>query len=109
MIAARWITIASLLLVGCSALHQEPPPLHPGAAADAAGFEIQFNLPRESFVSAGRNDYFILEPGYQHTYKGEDEELTITVLEETKLVDGVETRVVEERESADGKVVEVSR
>ena len=35
--------------------------------------------------------------------------LTITVLNETKNVDGVETRVVEEREVAAGQIVEVSR
>jgi hypothetical protein len=32
-----------------------------------------------------------------------------TVLDETKMVDGVETRVLEERETKDGKLVEVSR
>jgi hypothetical protein len=33
----------------------------------------------------------------------------ITVLDETEMVDGVTTRVVEERESVDGKLIEVSR
>ena len=36
-------------------------------------------------------------------------QLTITVLDEVKTVAGVETRVVEERETADGQLVEVSR
>src|SRR5262249_15116139 len=36
-------------------------------------------------------------------------EVTVTVLNETKKVDGVETRVVEERETKDGKLVEVSK
>jgi hypothetical protein len=35
--------------------------------------------------------------------------LTITVLKETKLVDGVETQVVEEKETANGQVTEISR
>jgi len=35
--------------------------------------------------------------------------LTITVLPETKVVDGVETRVVEERETVDGQIAEISR
>jgi hypothetical protein len=35
--------------------------------------------------------------------------LVITVLDETRVVGGIETRVVEERESADGALVEVSR
>ena len=37
------------------------------------------------------------------------EELVISILNETKVVDGVKTRVVEERESEDGELVEVSR
>ena len=35
--------------------------------------------------------------------------MIISVLDETKMVDGVETRVVEERETRDGKLVEISR
>jgi hypothetical protein len=35
--------------------------------------------------------------------------LTISVLNETKTVDGVETRIVEEREVAAGRTIEVSR
>jgi hypothetical protein len=33
----------------------------------------------------------------------------VTVLDETKVVDGVETRVVEERESVNGQPIEISR
>jgi len=67
----------------------------------------------EKCLSTGRNEYFILEPGYQLTLEGKASskkvELIVTVLNETRVVDGVETRVVEERESADGNLVEVSR
>ncbi len=66
-----------------------------------------------AFVSHGRNPYFILEPGYRLHLKGKENaksvDLVITVLDETMIVDGVETRVVEERESVDGTVVEISR
>jgi hypothetical protein len=66
-----------------------------------------------TFANEGANQFFILEPGYRQTFVGEEDgeevELVITVLDETKEVDGVETRVVEERESADGELVEVSR
>lgn len=65
------------------------------------------------FSSAGRNPFFVLEPGYQLRLAGLEKkvlvELTITVLNETKIVDGVETRVIEERETHDGVLVEVSR
>ena len=57
----------------------------------------------------GRNPYFILEPGYFLVLRKGNEELTITVLDETKKVDGVETRVVEEKETKNGKLVEISR
>ena len=53
--------------------------------------------------------YFILEPGYQLVLEGGQERLTITVLDEIKMVDGVETRVVEERETKGGELIEVSR
>jgi hypothetical protein len=51
----------------------------------------------------------VLEPGYRLTLQDGDERLVITVLDETKVVDGVETRVVEERESKRDALVEVSR
>ncbi len=40
---------------------------------------------------------------------GKELQLIMTVLNETKIVDGVETRVVEERETEGGNLVEVSR
>jgi len=72
-----------------------------------------FGEDKSDLVSSGKNSYFILEPGYllllQGTEKGKKTELAIRVLTETKQIDGVETRVVEERETKDGKPVEVSR
>jgi predicted lipase len=72
-----------------------------------------FDLENCDFASTGENSYFILEPRYQVILEGEEDEeelqLTMTVLDETKVVDGVETRVVEEKESEGGNLVEVSR
>jgi hypothetical protein len=69
----------------------------------------EFAVEKSELSSTGRNPYFILEPGYQSVFEGGRERLIISVLDETKMVDGVETRVVEERETRDGKLVEVSR
>jgi hypothetical protein len=72
-------------------------------------------FPVEEFSSVGANPYFILKPGYFLILEGMDGgekiRLTITVLDETRIVDGVETRVVEEREKsvADDSLIEVSR
>jgi hypothetical protein len=70
-----------------------------------------FMVDEKDLATTGRNPYFILEPGYQLYYESPDkkETLTITVLDETKKVGGIETRVVEEREIEDGKVKELSR
>jgi len=72
-----------------------------------------FGVNEKNLSPTGRNRYFILEPGYQLVFEGKEDDaavqLTITVLKETKRVDGVETRVVEERETLNGKLAEVSR
>jgi hypothetical protein len=91
-----------LLLVGCAS---PPPP--PEVFLDT------FVVGAEDWTSSGSNSYFILEPGYVLELAGEehgkDMHLVVTVTNETKVVDGVETRVVEERESEGDEVVEVSR
>ena len=74
-----------------------------------SGWVDRFDVDKKDFVSIGANDYSRLEPGYVLVLEKGKERLVITVLDETKVVDGVETRVVEERESKDGKLVEVSR
>jgi hypothetical protein len=77
--------------------------------AQGPSWTDRFSVVPGSLVSAGRSPYFILEPGYQLVLEEGAERLTITVLPETKTVDGVETRVVEERETKAGKLVEISR
>ena len=74
-----------------------------------SGWVDRFDVDKKDFVTVGANDHFRLEPGYVLVLEKGKERLVITVLDETKLVDGVETRVVEERESKDGRIVEVSR
>ncbi|NTU52056.1 MAG: hypothetical protein HGA94_06455 [Candidatus Aminicenantes bacterium] len=73
------------------------------------GWTDTFAVDKKDFVSVGSNDFFRLEPGYVLTLEKGKVRLVITVLDETKLVDGVETRVVEERESKGGALAEISR
>jgi hypothetical protein len=72
-------------------------------------FTSTFLEQKSDLVATGRNPYFILEPGEQLVLEAGKVQLTITVLDETKTVDGVETRVIEERETKDGQLAEVSR
>src|SRR5687768_7876306 len=66
-----------------------------------------------TFSATGSNPYFILEPNYRQVLvaneSGTELELIITVLNETREVNGTETRVVEERETENGELVEISR
>ena len=62
-----------------------------------------------TFSSLGRNRFFILVPGHQLVLESPEEKVVITVLDETRRVGNVETRVVEEREEEDGQLKEVSR
>ncbi len=83
------------------------------AAAAEPAYADTFAEAQGGWTSVGRNPYFVLEPGWQLVLEGEEDgeaaRLTITVLDQTRTVAGVETRVVEEREEADGELVEVSR
>lgn len=96
--------LCSLLLAGTAAAHDPE-------------FTQDFNRERCTFTTSGTNPYFPLWPGYSLLLEGEEEDegetveiaARITVLTETEMVDGVLTRVVEERESEDGELVEVSR
>jgi hypothetical protein len=74
-----------------------------------AGWTWDFSAEKADLVPTGRNRYFILEPGHFRVLVRGKGQLRITVLEETKKVDGVLTRVVEEKETKGGKLVEVSR
>ena len=63
------------------------------------------------FVTTGRNNYFILEPGYQLTLQNKSgkSKLEITVTDEIKKVNNIDTRVVVEKEWNNGDLMEMSR
>ncbi len=74
-----------------------------------SSWQEEFDIAGCNLMTTGRNQYFVLEPGHQVVLESSDTKLAITVLDETKTVDGVMTRVVEEREWEDGELFEVSR
>ena len=99
--------IATLCVAGCGGTPASSP-------AGKSTWQEEFGLSDCNLVSTGRNEYFVLEPGFQLVLEetnllGKHEKLAITVLEETREVDGILTRVVEEREWRDGELIEVSR
>jgi len=70
---------------------------------------VEFHLDKDELSTIGRNPHFILEPGYYLVLENGAERVTITVLNSTKRVGEIETRVVEEKETKGGKLVEISR
>ena len=69
----------------------------PVQAADSK-WQEEFGITSCTLQTTGRNQYFVLEPGFQLVLEGDGARVQITVLDETKVVGGVTTRVVEERE-----------
>ena len=72
-------------------------------------WQEEFGILDCTLVTTGQNPYFILEPGFQLVLEGGNTKLMITVLDETMVVDDVETRVVEEREWKNDELIEVSQ
>jgi len=86
------------------------------AGQEAAGgrpWTQTFNAAPADLATTGENPYFVLAPGYQLILEGKEAgaavRLVITVLDETKKIAGYDTRVVEERETKNADLVEVSR
>ena len=77
--------------------------------ATGSSWQDKFDLAACNLQPTGRGEYFVLEPGFQLVLEGGGVKLEITVLNETKRIDGVDTRVVEEREWKGGKLYEVAR
>ncbi len=89
--------------------------LFPSCATDGvkarwqSSWQQEFDLTSRDLSSTGKNLYFILEPGYQIVLEGSAGKVEITVLDETKVVDGITTRILEEREWTRGELSEISR
>ena len=101
MNAKKWFVLSFALLgAGSSALAQ--------GTQQAAEWQEDFATAACTMQTTGRNPYLVLEPGFQLLLEGGGTRLQITVLEQTKTVGGVVTRVVEEKEFKSGKVHEVT-
>ncbi len=98
------IPIAVICTLGCSEAQEE------------SSWKADFNLSDRVLEPTGKNPYFILEPGFQLVLEDASglsgsakSKLVITVLDETRVVDGTTTRVVEEREWKNNELFEVAR
>jgi hypothetical protein len=119
VVVATLLIGGMFILTGMEVYGQEQPQQQPASPSTSPSTDettewmSSFNLENCDFASTGENSYFILKPGYQVTLEGEEDgedlQLVMTVLNETKVVNGIETRVVEEKETEGGNLVEISR
>ncbi len=72
-------------------------------------WQSTFSVDKRISEFRGPNPYFNLSPGYQLSYTHKKDAEVVTVLNETRVIDGVTTRVVEDRESHDGKLAELTQ
>jgi hypothetical protein len=109
-ITMRKATSGVAMAVLCAVFAFSPGVTAPAAtAALQEEYQTEFNLPARSLTHTGESTYFILIPGYQLVLDDGQERVTITVLNETREINGITTRIVEEREEEFGELGEVSR
>ena len=92
--------LTGVALVAAAALAWQESP---------GGWRSNLAVDKKTLASTGNNPYFVLTPGYRLSYEHGKDTLTTTVLNETRQIDGVETRVVEDRETKNGQLVELTR
>jgi hypothetical protein len=79
------------------------------SGAGDSGWQQEFDFRQCRMSPTGRNQYFILEPGFQLELREKSERLVITVLDDVRTIDGVVTRVVESKEWKNGDLYEIAR
>ena len=94
---------------GCKSHKDSPAPATEAVVPADDGWRRDFTVNKADLGPAGANPYLNLSPGVKYVFRDGKTTLTIRVLQETRVVDGVTTRVVEEREEEGGRPKEVSR
>ncbi len=79
------------------------------ASGLAAQWRSDFPVDPNNLGAVGHNSYFILTPGHTLHFVEGSVRRTLTVLPQTVTIDGIECRVVEDREEKKGKPIEVTR
>jgi hypothetical protein len=85
------------------------PALRGSVAQSRPEWRERFDVNKADLLPTGTNAYITMQPGRVLKLKHANDTLTVTVLPETQEVDGVVTGVLEERETSNGQLVEVSR
>ena len=80
-----------------------------GAPQSRPEWRDRFDVNKADLLPTGTNAYITMQPGRVLSLKHGNDTLIVTVLAQTQEVDGVVTGVLEERETKNGQLIEVSR
>ncbi|CAG1007307.1 hypothetical protein PHYC_03414 [Phycisphaerales bacterium] len=76
--------------------------------ASRDGWQDRFDVNKSSLTPIGNNPWLTMQPGRVLKLTNGKDTLTISVLNETRVVDGVTVGILEERETKNGKLAEIS-
>lgn len=79
-----------------------------GSVIDGDVWEKAYDIGACNMLTVGSNTYFLLEPGYKIVLEGNGTKSEMLVTDKTKIVDGINTRVVLETSWEDGELHEVA-
>lgn len=102
----RLALLATVLFVSLSSCMNNPPVQN---SESTESWQEEFDLANRELSHTGEATYFNLTPGFQITLESSSETLVISVMDETREIGGITTRVVEEREHKNGELYEISR
>jgi hypothetical protein len=87
--------------------------VEPGAGSEPGhsgpAWRDRFDVAKADLLPTGTNTYITMQPGRVLRLKSGIDTLTITVLPDTQDIDGITTGILEERETKNGTLAEISR
>ncbi len=100
-----------ITLCGCASADRSgtKSPEAGGVATAPTSWRDTFTVNRAELTATGNNPYVTIQPGRVLKLGHGKGRLTVSILSETKAVDGVTAGVLEEREEKNGQLIEVSR
>ncbi len=76
---------------------------------NAEDYRSEFKVDKKNLGTKGANPYFPLRAGYKLEFAHGKDTRVWTITSETKVIDGVETVVVEDREMKNGRLAELTK
>ena len=101
MMNARWTAATVIVLAASGSLMT--------GGQSGGPWRDRFPVSKADLRSTGTNSFITMQPGRILKLTHGIDTLTVTILPDTQVIDGVTTGVLEERETKKGQLVEVSR